>query len=167
MVDYYTKLGCLDTGIFGTDILIRVLFETGNSDLAVELLTNDGAQGFEQWRRRGATTLHEYWDSDISRSHNHPMFGAPVAYFYEYLLGIRQRKDTAGYTDLVIEPLSTAKFNHMSGSMATPNGTVAVAYKKVEGRTHFNVDIPAGTIAVLLFNKKEYALKSGKNEIIC
>lgn len=167
MIDYYTKLGCLDTGIFGTDILIRVLFETGNSDLAVDLLTADGAQGFEQWRRRGATTLHEYWDSDISRSHSHPMFGAPVAYFFEYLLGIRQRKDTAGYTDLVIEPLSTSKFNRMSGSMTTPNGTVAAAYKKVDDRTHFTVEIPANTRAVLLFDKKEYPLKSGKNEIIC
>lgn len=34
-VNYYKKLGCLDTGIFGTDILIRTLFEHGDGELAV------------------------------------------------------------------------------------------------------------------------------------
>lgn len=167
MIDYYTKLGCLDTGIFGTDILIRVLFETGNSDLAVELLSNDGAQGFEQWRKRGATTLHEYWDSDISRSHNHPMFGAPVAYFFEYLLGIKQKEGTVGYRSIIIEPQATSKFNHMSGSMAVTNGLVSVSYKKEDGKLSFSIIIPTDTEAVLRFGGKEYALRSGENEIIC
>ena len=37
LVNYYKQLGFFDTGIFATDILIRVLFERGDSDLAVDL----------------------------------------------------------------------------------------------------------------------------------
>ena len=87
MVQYYKKLGNYDTGIFATDIVTRLLFERGDGELAFNLLVNNGDQGFEHWRRNGATTFHEYWDSNRSRSHNHPMFGAVVAYFFEYLLG--------------------------------------------------------------------------------
>ncbi len=167
MKDYYTKLGCLDTGIFGTDILIRVLFENGDYDLAVDMLTGDGAQGFEQWRKRGATTLHEYWDSDNSRSHNHPMFGAPVAYFFEYLLGIKQEPHTAGYKSLIIEPCATTKFNYMSGSMTTPQGIVSVAYQRTDRELELTISIPTNTKAVLRQNGIEYPLNEGENKIRC
>ncbi len=166
IVRYYEKTGCFDTGIFATDILIRLLFENGNGDLAVKLLTNDGAQGFEHWRKNGATTFHEYWDSNRSRSHNHPMFGAPVAYFFEYLLGIRQKPNTAGYHSLLIEPQVVSEFNKMSGSMTIPNGKVSVEYEKIEGAVSFKIVIPSATEAVLRYNGQEITLAEGENNLM-
>lgn len=148
MVSYYKKLGNYDTGIFATDILTRVLFRNGNADLAVELLTADGPQGFEHWRRNGATTFHEYWDSNRSRSHCHPMFGAVIAYFFEYLLGIKQTNGTAGYKSLEIEPVGFTKFKFMSGSIEATNGKIAVSYKQNGDRYDFTVLIPKDTKAV-------------------
>ncbi len=161
---YYEKLGCYDTGIFGTDILTRILFERGDGELAVSLLTNDGPQGFEHWRKNGATTFHEYWDSERSRSHNHPMFGAAVAYFFEYLLGIGQKEGTAGYTSLVIEPRAISRFKRMSGSMNTTNGKVSVSYEREEERIRFAIGIPEDTEAVFRYSGREYPLKKGENE---
>ena len=163
---YYEKLGNYDTGIFGTDILTRVLFERGDGELAVDLLLQDGAQGFEHWRRNGATTFHEYWDSNDSRSHNHPMFGSPVAYFFEYLLGIRQKPHTAGYCDLVIAPQAVNKFGWMKGSMQVPCGTVSVAYKKTDGKVHFTVEIPEGVEAVLSYDGGLYPMHAGENTVV-
>ena len=164
MVRYYQKLGHYDTGIFATDILTRVLFERGETDLAFDLLTNNGTQGFEHWRQNGATTFHEYWDSNRSRSHSHPMFGAPVAYFFEYLLGIGQKAGTAGYTSLVIAPQIVSKCNRMSGIMKTPNGTVAVGYVKENGRIRFKITIPTGTEAIFRYAGQEYSPETGENE---
>ena len=166
MVRYYEKLGYFDTGIFATDILTRVLFEHGDAALAVKLLCADGHQGFEHWRRNGATTFHEYWDSNRSRSHNHPMFGAPVAYFFEYLLGIRQREDTVGYRDLVIQPEATDMFGFMEGSMETPQGSVSVSYTHEGGGITFDIVIPEGTAAVLRYEGKDHALSEGENRMI-
>lgn len=164
MVSYYQKLGFYDTGIFATDIVTRVLFENGNSDLAVDLLINDGNQGYEHWRKNGATSFHEYWDSNRSRSHCHPMFGSTVAYIFEYLLGIKQEENTAGYTSLVISPQSVNRFGRMSGSMKTHSGTVAVSYENKNGSVKFAVSIPDGVKAVFRFKNKELTLSQGKNE---
>ena len=163
VVDYYTKLGCFDTGIFATDILVRVLFEHGNAELAADLLMNNGAQGYEHWRRIGATTFHEYWDSGRSRSHNHPMFGAPVAYFFEYLLGIKQDTESAGYQYVTIAPTAVSKFGYMKGSMRVPKGDIAVAYEKVDEKVKFDIVIPIGVCSKFKYLDQELDLKEGRN----
>ncbi len=165
IVRYYEKTGCFDTGIFATDILIRLLFENGNGELAVKLLTNDGEQGYEHWRRNGATTFHEYWDSNRSRSHNHPMFGAPVAYFFQYLLGIKQEENSVGYKSLIIEPQCVTMFGRMSGSIETPAGKVSVSYINTDGSTEFEITIPKGVKAIFRSKAECFDLKNGVNKI--
>ena len=165
LCSYYRKLGHYDTGIFATDILTRVLFERGDSDLAVELLVQNGDQGFEHWRQNGATTFHEYWDSNRSRSHNHPMFGSPVAYFFEFLLGIRQRPHTAGYRDLVIAPQAVSRFGFMKGKMKAGDGEIGVGYQKTEAGVRFCIEIPDGVRAVFCYEGREYPLEAGENVI--
>ena len=167
VVDYYRKLGCFDTGIFATDILVRTLFEHGNAELAVELLMNNGPQGYEHWRQNGATTFHEYWDSNRSRSHNHPMFGAPVAYFFEYLLGIKQEDESAGYHSVTIAPMAISKFQYMKGSMTVPKGKIAVAYEKAaDNKVRFDISIPVGVRAKFKSVEIEKNLKEGRNVFI-
>lgn len=165
LVEYYEKIGCFDTGIFATDILMRVLFENGDEDLAVKLLTNNGEQGYEHWRVNGATTFREYWDSNRSRSHSHPMFGAPVAYFFQYLLGINQEKDKGGYKSVIIEPKGFKNFEFMKGSMSTPNGIVAVSYENKSGATDFEIVIPEGVKAVFKNADRIINLSVGVNNI--
>ena len=166
MVNYYKKLGHYDTGIFATDVLTRTLFEHGDDDLAVDLLTNNGEQGFAHWKQNGATTLHEYWDSSRSRSNSHPMFGAPVAYLFEYILGIRQQPQSAGYRSIQIEPRSLHRFNRLSGSMHTPNGTVAVSYIRKSNGIQCKIVIPKNTEAIFRYSDQEFKLTDGENVFI-
>jgi alpha-L-rhamnosidase len=165
MVSYYKKLGFYDTGIFATDIVTRVLFERGDCDLAVDLMTNNGEQGYEHWRKNGATTFHEYWDSNRSRSHSHPMFGSTVAYIFEYLLGIRQTEDSVGYTSVVINPQAVDRFGWMRGSIRVAAGDIAVEYKKDSGKVIFSICVPEGVEATFRFAGKDTELSSGLNEI--
>ncbi len=165
LVRYYEKLGHYDTGIFATDVVTRLLFERGNAELAARLLIQNGDQGYEHWRKNGATTFHEYWDSNRSRSHNHPMFGAPVAYLFEHLLGIGQRAGTAGFTDLLIEPKATELFGRMAGSIETVRGRISVSYEKKGGKTHFRITVPEGAKAVFRFGGKDTPLTVGENRL--
>jgi alpha-L-rhamnosidase len=164
-IAYYEKYPYYDTGIFATDILTRLLFERGDGELAVDLMTGDGPQGFEHWRKNGATTFHEYWDSNRSRSHNHPMFGAVTAYLLEHILGIGQKAGTAGYGDLVIEPKALARFGYVNGSMQTPGGTVSADYRREGDRLVCRIRLPQNTTGVFRFNGRDYPLTAGENRI--
>ena len=82
IVKKYENLGQFDTGIFGTDILIRTLCENGYTELAKKLLTSKKENTFYNMMSRGATTLWENWDG--CDSHSHPMFGAVVEYIVKY-----------------------------------------------------------------------------------
>ena len=82
IVDKYEALGEFDTGIFGTDILIRVLCENGYKELAKKLLTSEKENTFYNMKKHGATTLWENWNGEAS--HSHPMFGAVVQYIVKY-----------------------------------------------------------------------------------
>ena len=99
----YGATGTLDTGIFGTDVVIDVLFRFGYGETAFKLLTNLTDSSFARMKQAGATTLWETWDG--KRSHNHPMFGAAVKTLFTYILGIRQEEGSAGFKKYVIKPV--------------------------------------------------------------
>lgn len=124
IINKYTKIATFDTGIFGTDILIRVLFEKGYGDLAFTLLTNEEVTSFYNMKKHGATTLWENWDGCDSRCH--PMFGAVVEYFFSHILGIKQTENSVGYKEIEIKPANIKQLKNVKGTMKTPNGTVSV-----------------------------------------
>ena len=164
LVKYYEKLGRFDTGIFGTEIVSRVLFERGDSDLAVKLLTSEDLISFEGMRRSGGTTIWEYWpQKDAWRSYNHPMFGAVVAHLFDYLLGIGQEAGTVGYEKVVIRPQLTEKLNRVSGSRTVPGGKISVSYEKNGDSVEWVIIIPENMEVIFVFNGEERHLASGEN----
>ena len=141
-INYYDNLGYYDTGIFGTDIVTRKLFEYGRADVAVKLLTASEPHGFGKWQKDGATTLWEYWFD--SRSHDHPMFGAVATYLFEYLLGIKQTKDSYGFDRITISPAYVDSVDYVKGHITTDKGVISVAYEKVNGKAALYLTLPDG-----------------------
>jgi alpha-L-rhamnosidase len=163
MVKYYTADGCYDTGIFGTEIVTRVLFERGAGDLAATLMTARTGNSYAGMRDAGATTLWEYWPAgNHIRSLNHPMFGAVAACLFDWLLGMQ---GTPVYTALRLAPVLPACLNFARGKRVLPTGEVAVAWEKKDGEAVFTVTVPEGVPAVLVFGGKEYPLTAGENRI--
>lgn len=168
MVKYYQKLKRFDTGIFGTDIVSRVMLERGDGQTAMDLLLSSARTSFDGMRKLGATTFWEYWpDSLIDRSHNHPMFGAVVAYLYDYLLGIRPQEGSAGYERIVVAPVLVDGINRISGSRMLPAGRVSVAYQKEEGRAAFTIVVPEGVEAQFVLGERVEMLCPGESKINC
>ncbi len=164
LVKYYTELGRYDTGIFGTDVVTRVLFEHGDGELAVKLLTSSDKISFEGMRRVGATTLWENWPyATWDRSRNHPMFGAVTAYLFDCLLGIKQVDGGVAYRELVIEPVLVEKLSRASGSRVLPAGEISVAYEKKDGGVEFVIVIPEGVTAKFKLGELECPLEVGEN----
>ena len=164
LVERYKREGGFDTGIFGTELVVRTLFERGDSDVALDLLLSESTHSFAEMRRRGATTIWEYWPESLrDRSHNHPMFGAVVACFYEYILGIRQRDGGCGYTDLIIEPMGIERLGRVKGHMTVTRGRVSVAYDRQGDELSVECEIPSGVRAVFKHGEVERPLECGAN----
>lgn len=164
LVRYYKKLGRFDTGIFGTDIVTRILFENGDGQLAADLLLSEDYTSFSGMRSLGATTLWEYWpDSLRDRSHNHPMFGAVAAYLYDYLMGIQAKGNCPAYREIVIEPVLVDQVNCLSGHRTLPAGKVSVSYEKTDSGISFVIEVPEGLPAGFVYAGKRYSLAAGEN----
>lgn len=158
----YDQYGGFDTGIFGTKILPKILFEKGYGDTALKLYTSENEASFKKWMDWGETTLRESWFN--TRSHNHPMFGAPVLFLFEQILGIRQKKDSVAYKSVIINPQVLKDITDVSGSLLTPQGRISVSYTKKDGKTEFTVVVPDGIDCEFNYGGKEVKLNSGKNE---
>lgn len=124
LIEKYEKLGTFDTGIFGTDIVIRMLFKLGRGDIAFTLLTNEEESSFYNMKKHGATTLWENWEGCDSRCH--PMFGAIVEYFFSDILGISRTDNKAGYKEITINPTVISALKNVKGTMRTKWGDISV-----------------------------------------
>lgn len=166
LVRYYEDLGHVDTGICGTEVLMRVLFEHGDGELATRLLISPDTEGFGGWYHAGATTLWEYFcGSTRIRSHNHPMFGSPVTDYFDYLLGIRDGGE-CGYRSLRITPFLPSSLGFIEGERQIPAGRVAVSLRREGDRIAAAVTVPHGVPAVMAFGGREIPLSEGENRLM-
>ncbi len=136
-VEKYSALGQFDTGIFGTDLLLRILFKNGYHQLAFDLLTNEKEISFFNMKRGGATTLWENWDGCDSRCH--PMFGAAAEYFFSGILGI-QKVNEAGFEKVTVSPPVIKGLENYSGTLGTSCGTVTVKVTTENGERKTEVN---------------------------
>ena len=143
-MDKYTQIGRFDTGIFGTYILLDVLFKNGYGELAYKLLTNKSKVSFHRMRESGATTLWEEWEG--RHSHSHPMFGGSVEHLFSYILGIKNTEGTVGFKDVTIAPADIPTLSYVKGSMLTENGRITVEIDRRNGETRIDAKADDGII---------------------
>lgn len=159
----------LDTGFVGTPLLLPVLSENNQNELAIRLFLNTD---FPSWLfevEQGATTIWERWNSvdedgkianNGMNSLNHYSSGAVMAWAYEYLLGLKQKK-----YDIDFSPILTAKFKSMAGQIKLPTGIVKVSWKIEDKFTvSFNIEIPFGSKMHLNFSNMKYLVVDGKKQ---
>ena len=152
----YGSADCIETGIFGTEVVVRILFEKGYADEALEFLTADGEFSFANMKRHDATTFWEWMEGKYS--HNHPMFGGFIASLFEYLAGIK-----VFFTgEIKIAPCCQSKLNSFCISRQTLKGTVEVKYRFNGNRKQFEITVPKG-VEIFEFDGTAYRLTEGKN----
>ncbi len=139
LVKRYEELKTYDTGIFGTDLVTRILFENDYGELAFTLLTNEKDISFYNMKKQGATTLWENWDG--CDSHSHPMFGAVCEYLFKYILGIRQPSDSYGFEKVIISPAKIPGLN-VKGSITTKQGRICVEVKYTDDVQSVKFSVP-------------------------
>lgn len=149
----YDALGEFDTGIFGTEILIRILFENGHADTALMLLSSEKKNSFGAQMLRGETTLCEYW-WESWHSHNHHMFGQVTAYLFRYLLGMRTLNGA-----LTVEPVKHKTALSAEGTLTTRFGKITV--KRETTHTEDKITVRSEKETTLIYGEKKFTIPAG------
>ena len=153
----------MDLGVLGGRVLLHVLAEFGQADLAWKMAVEQGHPSYGDLVRRGATTLWEsfypawaHWDPP---SLNHHFWGDISAWFVKAVTGIRlSREDGAPVCE--IKPAFVTALEDASAYHLTPVGKIASAWKREGKEITLTVEIPEGMKGCITL-RKGYAFADG------
>jgi alpha-L-rhamnosidase len=148
--------GVLTTGFIGVAHLLPALSETGRTDLAYKLLTNEKYPSWMFSIKKGATTIWERWNGILENgefndfgmnSFNHYSFGAVGEWMYGTVAGIELDETEPGYKHILIKPQPGGGLTSASAKLETIHGTVATDWK-ISGNTFtLSLTVPVNTTA--------------------
>lgn len=139
--------GHLDTGIFGTQFFFEVLSENGMHDLAYAAMNKKDEPGYGRWLELGATTTWENWNTD--GSHNHPMFGGGLVWFYRKLAGMQADEDEPGYRHIIFKPQPINELGYCKYFTETSLGKAGIFWQQNESGFSMEIIVPVGSHATV------------------
>ncbi|MDZ7608311.1 MAG: family 78 glycoside hydrolase catalytic domain [Cyclobacteriaceae bacterium] len=139
--------GHLDTGIFGTRFFFEVLAENGMNDLAYEALNKTTEPSFGHWIELGSTTSREQWST--GGSHNHPMFGGGLVWFYRNLAGMQPDPEKPGFRHIIFKPQVVESLGFVTYTNNTPYGESGITWKLEKDQLSMDVMVPVGCTATV------------------
>lgn len=146
--DVLARGGHLNTGIIGTKPLLEVLADEGDVDLVYRVITQTTYPGWGYMLKQGATTMWETWDGHDS--HDHPMHGTVVEFFYRYLAGIRVDEKHPGFSQFLIEPIFPEGLEQAGARYKSHLGLITSECKRNGADTLLHVNVPFNTTAHVL-----------------
>jgi alpha-L-rhamnosidase len=154
--------GHLDTGIFGTQFFFEVLSENGMHDLAYEAMNKKDEPGYGRWLALGATTTWEKWDT--GGSHNHPMFGGGLVWYYRKLAGMIADEEEPAYRHIIFRPQPVDDLSYAKYHNQTPYGKAGIFWEKKNDIFFMEVTVPVGSRATVYVpaGQDQKVLESGE-----
>lgn len=148
LVDIESKNYHLDTGMVGTKLLLPVLSQTGNTDIAYKILLQDTYPSWGYWLT--STGTNSTWEGyeNSARSHSHYFLGTYDEWFYKYIAGIRDMTD--GYKTVAIAPEASGNLTYADCSLDTVRGPLKSGWRFTDGDTlTMEITVPVGTTATV------------------
>jgi alpha-L-rhamnosidase len=110
----------------------------------------------------GATTTREKWDT--GGSHNHPMFGGGLVWYYRKLAGINADPEEPGYKHIIFRPMPAGDINYTKYINETSYGKAGIIWKKKGEIFSMEVIVPVGCMATVYvpFKEGEKIMENGK-----
>ncbi len=139
--------GHIDTGILGTRFFFEVLADCGLNDLAFEAMNKRTEPSFGHWVELGSTTTRENWNED--GSHNHPMFGGGLVWFYRNLAGMQADPQEPGYRHIIFKPQAVEELEYVTYFNNTPYGEGGITWRNERGAFVMEITVPVSTHATI------------------
>jgi alpha-L-rhamnosidase len=132
--------GHLDTGILGTRFFFEVLADNGLNELAFEAMNKRTEPSYGHWIELGSTTTRENWNEE--GSHNHPMFGGGLVWFYRNLAGMQADPLDPGYRHIIFRPQPVKELEYVTYTSNTPYGKGGITWRNETGALLMEITVP-------------------------
>lgn len=132
---------------YGAQFLLDAVYEAGDPDYALQLMTDTSERSWYQMIRRGCTMTTEAWNDSIkpNQDWNHAWGAAPANIISRHLMGIQPVEP--GFARVRIAP-QTGRLAHAYIKHPTPRGAIVVEVRS-EGNSKklLTADIPPNMTA--------------------
>lgn len=137
------KMAC---SVYGAQFLMDALYEAGESQYALELLSSTAQRSWYNMIRTGSTITLEAWDKVYKPNldWNHAWGAVPANIIVRKLMGVEPV--SPGYETFQIKP-QLGSLNQANLKTPTIKGTVSVSFNKDQSSTKMEVVIPGATSA--------------------
>ena len=143
--DYIGSRG-MQCSVYCAAFVIESLYNGDRSDVAFDLLTDDGTRSWLNMINDGAGATAEAWDTSLksNMTYSHPWAASPAYNLPQGMFGIRP--STPGYATFTVRP-QPQSVDWASVTLPTLKGRIGAAFHTAEGRTDVGAYVPGNTVA--------------------
>lgn len=136
-------------GDIGFRYVLQALAQGDRSDVVYRMLTQETKPGYAWMLKKGATSLTEAWDANLTTSHNHFMLGHVTEWFYKDLCGIDCDPAGPGFKQITICPQPVGDLAWARASYESIRGKITSEWRHEGDTFKLNVIIPPNTTATV------------------
>jgi hypothetical protein len=140
----------LTAGDIGYHFLVKVLSESGRSDILYRMNNRSDKPGYGLQIKKGATSLTESWAALPNVSNLHMMLGHLMEWFYSGLGGIYQAENSIGYSHIIIAPKPVGDIKWSKCSYQSRSGLIVSEWKRDEGAFSMIIEVPDASKASII-----------------
>lgn len=160
----YIRTKGMACSVYGAQFLLSALYDAGQADYGLELLTARGKRSWYNMLHTGATMTTEAWDTEYKNNQdwNHAWGSAPANIIVSKLMGVTPLTPAFGTIEIKPRP---GPLQQAVLKLPTLRGTIEVSFKKGAGAFQMETCLPANTRGVVCLPKQsdsDLLFKNGK-----
>lgn len=154
----------LDCGMLGLRYIFHVLFDNGDGEIALKMITREDAPSYGNMIKLGGTALFEATEQNgVQESQNHHFYGDILNLFITKLAGLRINPNMTDANEVEIMPYLPDGIDFANASYDFPEGKISVEVKKIDGKVNVKADVPVGVHGKIIANGIARELNQGIN----
>jgi hypothetical protein len=150
IADIHAHEDHVTAGEVGFPYMVRVLMESGRSDVLLAMMRRTDAPSYGSQLAAGATALTEAWDANPRASQDHFMLGGGEEWFYRGLAGIDFDMSRKKDERITIRPAMVHGLDWAKGSYDSVLGKVSAEWRREEDDVRVMVSVPANATATVV-----------------
>lgn len=154
----FAKSRGMACSVYPAQFFLEALFENGEAEYAIGLMTSDGERSWRNMIRAGSTITMEAWDAKFKPNldWNHAWGAAPANIIPRYVLGVRPL--APGFERVIVRP-QLGPLKYARGTIPTIRGPIKVSATP----DRLEVEVPLGvTGTVVRHDGSKETLRGGK-----